>query len=226
MNLPFSRDALFAVFAAYNEAVWPMQLVWLSAAMAAAALTTTPQRLKGRAVSAVLAALWAWMGLVYHLEYFSAINPTAWWFGGVFMLGAGAFAWFGVRHDGLRYETLTASAGSAARTRLLAGWGLVILALFVYPMIGVAMGQRFPASPTFGLPCPTTVYTIGMLVLAGPTVPRVMFVVPLLWAIVGSLAAFTLGVTQDLVLLVAAAIALVVMGGAASVPPRSASARR
>jgi hypothetical protein len=228
MNLPFSRDAFFAVFATYNDAVWPMPLLWLAIGMAAAALTRTPQAFTGRAVAAVLAALWAWMGSVYHLQYFSQISAVAWWFGAVFVLAAMAFAWFGVWHNGLRFDAARAGGGMPPRVRATAGWGLVIIALFVYPMIGVALGHRFPAAPTFGAPCPSTVYTIGLLVLAGPNVPRVLFAVPLLWAVVGSLAGFSLGVTQDLVLLVAAAVALLVMvkGRAAAVPPHSASASR
>jgi Family of unknown function (DUF6064) len=227
MNLPFSREAFFAVFANYNDAVWPMPLLWLALGMAAAALTKTPNAFTGRAVATVLAALWAWMGIVYHLQYFSQINPIAWWFGAVFVLAAAAFAWFGVWHDGLRFDAASAGGGMPPRVRATAGWGLVIIALFVYPMIGVALGHRFPAMPTFGAPCPSTVYTIGLLVLAGPNVPRVLFVVPLLWAAVGALGAFTLGVTQDLVLLVAAAVALLVMvRGRAAAAPHSASASR
>jgi hypothetical protein len=143
MNLPFSRDAFFAVFATYNDAVWPMPLLWLALGMAAAALTRTPQAFTGRAVAAVLAALWAWMGGVYHLQYFSQISPAAWWFGAVFVLAAMAFAWFGVWHNGLRFDAASAGGGMPPRVRATAGWGLVIIALFVYPMIGVALGHRF-----------------------------------------------------------------------------------
>src|SRR6478735_636787 len=49
-----------------------------------------------------------------------------------------------------------------------------------------------PAVPTFGLPCPTTIFTIGVLLFAKAPVPRSAFIVPVLWALVGSTAAFTL----------------------------------
>jgi hypothetical protein len=48
-------------------------------------------------------------------------------------------------------------------------------------------------------------------------------VAPLLWTVLGTLTALALGFTQDLMLPAAAAVALLVTG-AASVPPNSASA--
>jgi hypothetical protein len=60
--------------------------------------------------------------------------------------------------------------------------------------------------PTFGLPCPTTLFTIGLLACLVPPYPRSTLVVPVLWCLVGAQAAFLLGVPQDLGLLVAAAV--------------------
>jgi len=62
--------------------------------------------------------------------------------------------------------------------------------------------------PTFGLPCPTTIFTIGLLMFACSPVPRSVFVVPVLWSLVGATAAFSLGVWQDLGLVAAAAVGL------------------
>ncbi|WP_414541485.1 DUF6064 family protein [Nostoc sp. CCY0012] len=30
----------------------------------------------------------------------------------------------------------------------------------MYPLIGYALGRIFPTSPTFGVPCPTTIFTV------------------------------------------------------------------
>ncbi|MEW6684388.1 MAG: DUF6064 family protein [Nitrospirota bacterium] len=51
-------------------------------------------------------------------------------------------------------------------------------------------------------------FTIGLLLFAEPPVPRIVFVVPVLWAAVGSLAAFWLGVFEDLALIIAGVIGL------------------
>jgi hypothetical protein len=57
--------------------------------------------------------------------------------------------------------------------------------------------------PTFGVPCPTTILTIGFLLAADSPVPRLVTVVPILWALVGGSAALLFDVRADLMLWVA-----------------------
>lgn len=65
--------------------------------------------------------------------------------------------------------------------------------------------------PTFGLPCPTTVFTIGLLAFLKRPYPRSVFIVPILWCLVGFQAAFLLGVPQVLGLLVAGVIGAILL---------------
>ena len=83
-------------------------------------------------------------------------------------------------------------------------------ALVVYPAIGYGLGHRYPAMPTFGVPCPTTIFTLGLLLFADRP-PWLVYVVPLLWSAVGSLAALRLGVYEDLALLAGGFVALAFM---------------
>ena len=62
--------------------------------------------------------------------------------------------------------------------------------------------------PTFGLPCPTTIFTIGLLCFAVQPLPRSPLIGPLLWCLVGAQAAFFLGVQPDLGLIVAGAVSV------------------
>jgi hypothetical protein len=103
--------------------------------------------------------------------------------------------------------------------RRWAGWALIAYALIAYPLLGHAFGHRYPALPTFGLPCPTTIFTFGVLLLAAA--PRALFVVPLAWSAIGSVAAFRLGVVQEYGLLAAGLIGL----AAVLQPSRTATAR-
>jgi hypothetical protein len=68
--------------------------------------------------------------------------------------------------------------------------------------------------PLFGVPCPTTLFTIGALLIARDAVPRTFAIIPLAWAIVGGSAAFLFGITTDLVLLLAGVLLLVSTMGA------------
>ena len=64
--------------------------------------------------------------------------------------------------------------------------------------------------PTFGAPCPTTIFTLGLLLWAEPPVPRGAVVVPALWAGIGTVGAVVLGVPEDFGLTIAAVIAILV----------------
>ena len=80
---------------------------------------------------------------------------------------------------------------------------LISYALMVYPLLGVLFGHVYPAAPTFGAPCPTTIFTFGVLFLLREPFPRYVLVIPILWAGIGGSAAFSLGVAEDYGLIVA-----------------------
>ena len=63
-----------------------------------------------------------------------------------------------------------------------------------------AGGHAFPALPTFGVPCPTTILTIGFLFAADAETPRAIAAIPLAWALIAGSAALTLGVVPDVML--------------------------
>jgi hypothetical protein len=72
----------------------------------------------------------------------------------------------------------------------------------------LALGHRYPETPTFGVPCPTAILTIGALITARP-IPVALAIVPALWAFIGGSAAWLLAVPADYVLLGAGALLVV-----------------
>lgn len=202
MPLPFTVDEFFDVFAQYNEAVWPGQVALLAVAVAAVVLVITPVRWSGVGVSAILAFLWAWLALAYHFAFFTRINPLAHVFAVVSLLGAAVFLWQGVFRRRLRFARVGGWRGAAGAT-------LIFFALAVYPAWSSQAGHDYPHMPTFGLPCPTTIFSIGLLAFLVPPYPRSPFLVPVLWCFVGVQAAFLLGVRQDLALIVAGLVGIV-----------------
>jgi len=202
--LPFTSGQFFGVFAAYNNAVWPAQIFLVALAALALAFVAFPRPWSGRGVSVILAVLWAWLAMAYHIAYFASINPLAYVFAAVSAAGAAVFIWQGVIRRTLRFKF-------ARSARAAVGVVLIVFALFIYPAWSVYSGHAYPALPTFGLPCPTTFFTIGLLALLVRPYPRSVLVVPVLWSLVGLQAAFLLGVWQDLGLLVAATIGAVLI---------------
>jgi len=198
MELPFTRSEFFAVFASYNDAVWPAQIAVAGAALAAVWAAWTG---RSRATTWLLALLWAWMGAVYHWAFFLRVNPAAVLFGAAFLAQAVLFAGAAMARRA-RFAAVGGWRGAA-------GWVLVAFAAVIYPLWGLAAGHAPQELPVLGVPCPTTILTLGLLfwVPGGP--PRWLLVIPVLWTLVGGSAAFVLGVPQDLGLLVAGALAAI-----------------
>lgn len=217
MSLPFSIEEFFGVFRAYNEALWPAPVVLVALALAAIALVLRPGRASGVAIAAILAVLWTWLATAYHLAFFTRINPLAWGFAALSLAGAATFAWHGIVRRRLRFAW-------RGDLRALVGIALIVFALVVYPAWSWIAGHHYPSVPTFGLPCPSTIFTIGLLAFLEAPYPRGVFVVPLAWCLIGGQAAFLLGVHQDLGLVVAgiAGVVLMARSGAAAVSAETA----
>jgi Family of unknown function (DUF6064) len=202
MNIPFTLEAFYGVFKAYNNAVWPMQFPLLALSVLAVVLLLRQRSYSNVAISIILALLWVWQALAYHLAFFITINPLAYGFAALFIAGAATFFWQGVVTKKLTFKITTG-------WRMWAGWSLIIFSLLLYPAWTYFSGHRYPAFPTFGLPCPTTLFTIGLLAFLVRPYPRSVFVVPVLWCFVGSQAAFVFDVQADLGLIVAGILGFV-----------------
>ena len=84
MQLPFTTEQFFDLFAAYNGALWPAAVALWTASVAICALRLSSCRPGDRWISALLAAHWAWSALAYQVAFFTRINPAAWLFAALF----------------------------------------------------------------------------------------------------------------------------------------------
>ena len=141
MTLPFSTDQFFGVFAAYNQAIWPVPVV----------------------------------------AYLQGL----------------LFFWKGGCRGALVFRFQKDLVG-------LLGLLFIVYAAVLYPLFGYMLGHTYPHAPMFGVaPCPTTIFTLGLLLWAEPQVPIALLVIPLLWTLIGSIAVLVCGVTEDFGLFVA-----------------------
>lgn len=95
MKMPFTTEQFFDLFRSYNEAVFPLQIVFYSLGILFAALTFIRKPWINITISAGLSLLWFWMALVYHLLFFSTINKAAYAFGIAFIIQALLLGWYG-----------------------------------------------------------------------------------------------------------------------------------
>jgi hypothetical protein len=195
MNTPFTMEQFFGVFAQYNTTVWPVQVVIYLLALAALFLAIRKTSYSDRIISVILALFWLWMGVIYHLIFFTAINPLAYAFGGLFILQGLLFLGSGTFRRKLSF-------GPAADVYGWAGGFFLLYGLLIYPLLGYFLGHVYPHSPTFGLPCPTTIFTFGLLLWTNKRVPKYLLVIPVLWSFVGFGAALQWHVLEDIMLLI------------------------
>ena len=194
MQLPFTKEQFFDLFAAYNEALWPALIALWIASVVVSLLLLSSRRPPDRWISALLAAHWAWSGLAYHAAFFTRINPAAWMFAMLFLVQAALFFWVGIVQRRLSFAPWRNGWAPVA-------WLFVAYSL-VYPAINAVQHLSVSRIPTFGVPCPTTIFTAGVLMLAAPRSWR-LSIVPVIWSLIGGSAAFLLDVRADYALPIA-----------------------
>jgi Family of unknown function (DUF6064) len=205
MNPPFTIADFLAVFAAYNAAIWPFHLVAYPLGLVAIVAIFVPRPGLVRLALAALAVLWAFTGIGYHLMFFSRINPIAPVFAAFFVLQAVLLTASAIRPGDLRLHL-------GQDFRSVAGLVTIIYALAVYPVLGIWAGHGLMAGPMFGVaPCPTTIFTIGIMLIARGAWVIWLSIIPILWSLIGLAAAIQLGIPEDLAMPVAGAVLAAVL---------------
>jgi len=197
LRLPFSVEEFLGVFQSYNLAVWPMQIVAYLAGAFVVFLAIIQPKHKDRLIAAILSLMWIWNGAIYHIVFFSVINKAAFLFGALFIVQGLLFFWRGVVKNDLLF-------GFSKDGYSLTGGLFILYAMVIYPLLGYLAGHAWPHSPMFGIaPCPTTIFTFGLLLLTHGRLEKYFLAIPLMWAVVGLSAAVNLRIYEDFGLLIA-----------------------
>ena len=201
MKLPFTTEQFMKVLEDYNLSVWPMQIVCNLLALLVIILPIRKNQKADNFISLILAFFWIWMGIMYHYAFFTTINKAAYVFAGIFVLQGILFFYIHFFKQGLSFRFSNDLYG-------LTGSLFMVYALIIYPVLGYFSGHIYPSSPTFGLPCPTTIFTFGILLWSGKKLPVVLLLIPLIWSVIGFSASFFLGILEDIGLIVSALLFL------------------
>jgi hypothetical protein len=208
VDLPFTVDQFLAVFERYNRAIEPAPIFAYALGAVTLVFACRGGRESGRFVLGALALFWAVGGAGYHLAFFREINPAAVGFGVLFLAQAALLLVHALRREPPAFHVHRS-------VRSYAALALAFYALALYPRLGAAAGHGYPRAPVFGIaPCPTTIFTIAVLLLADPRPSAVLLVIPFTWSLVGLSAALQLGMVEDYGLAAAGAVtaALAVAG--------------
>jgi hypothetical protein len=145
-------------------------------------------------------------GAFYHLAFFSRINTAAYVFGTVFILQGIFFL-----VETFKRKKVEFSLHGSFRGYL--GYFLILFGLVIYPLIHFMIERSWVETISLGLPCPSTIFTFGFLLLTDRKMSKYLLIIPSLWAVAGLSAAVNFGVYQDFMMMAAAIIANVTLIG-------------
>jgi hypothetical protein len=204
MQTTIAHPDFLPMFESVNRDLWPLQVITLLIGMAMAIAAIRKSRIADRLSAAALGSIWIFAGAVFHGAYFRPIYEPASPFAVLWIIQGVLFIVLGVFRPRLSF---TASRDGYAAF----GFLLIAYALLAYPLLGYLLRSDFAYATWFGpFPCPVAVFTIGMLLLTDDRVPKVLVIVPLLWAVTGFVP-ISWGVTEDMGLLVGGTIGMVLL---------------
>jgi len=201
--MPFSQEQFFNVFLRYNTSIFPFQIIIFIAGIFCLLLILLKSRYAEKITSYVLVILWLWTGIVYQIIFFSKINKAAIAFGTLFILQSLFFLIEFVFKKKLEFNYEN-------KFNIFAGYFLILFGLIFYPLIGLYSGKEIGYIISFGLPCPSVIFTFGIIILSRKNYTLYKLIIPVIWAFIGFFATFKFGVYQDIMLPVSAVMAIVI----------------
>lgn len=201
MKIPFTTEQFFEVIEKYNLAVFPAQLVLLLLGILSVILLHSKKESGNKLIGSFLGVLWIWTGVAYHLVFFTEINKAAYFFGGFFVL-QGLFFFIETFRKKLEF------AFNGRFTDYVAYFFLVF-GIVIYPVLLYLLENSLHTTITLGLPCPSTIFTFGLLILTSSKLSKYLLIIPTVWTIIGTGAAINFGVYPDYLMPITALIALI-----------------
>jgi hypothetical protein len=201
--LLFSPRTYYRLFELYNTDLWPAHVLALAAGLGILASMVRDGGRWRSAASLLLAACCVWVAWAFLLGRYATINWAATWFAGLFAVQAVLLVLAGAGGG---------TAGSQPRPRRAGAITLLVFALAVYPLIGVAVGRPWTQAEVFAMaPDPTALGTLGFALLA-PTAGRrwLLLAIPLLWCAISGATLWTMEAPEAPVLPAAGLVALIV----------------
>lgn len=184
----------------YNEAVWPLQIVTLTAGVALVLVARRTGSSPARTIPLTLAALWLFVAYAFHLRRYAAINWAADYFAIAFIAQALLLAWSGVT-GALRFGINTSWRQGAALA-------IVAFALVGVPLLERQSGRNWRELEAFGTsPDPTALGTLGILLVARDP-PWMLLAIPLAWCVINGAFQWTVGFKDAIALPLIALMAL------------------
>jgi hypothetical protein len=191
-------EQLLEVFSAYNQMIWPFQIVAYVLGFLAIIFGFKKSLLATRITTAVLAFFWLWVSILFWYPSAQQGFSPGYIFSVVFLVQGILFSYFLVKPK-LRFGTYSVSY-------TWIGLICIFYAMFGYFLFGILIDHVYPQTPPFGLtPCPLIIFTFGILMLSSQKIPKILLVIPFLFSLSG-IFGITIGIWEDIGLILASFI--------------------
>ncbi len=136
--LLFSPRTYYRLIERHNVGVWPAQLVTIGLGLGILWLLRRPAPARARAISAVLAILWAWVAWMFVWRRYAGINWAAGYFVWLFVVEVALLTWIGVVRG---RPGIPGRAGCDRRARPGSGRGVGADLSVACPARGTGLGR-------------------------------------------------------------------------------------
>jgi len=196
-------EQLLDAFAAYNQQIWPIHIIAYVLGVIAVFLAFKKPHWVSRVIFGVLAFFWVWVALLFWL-------PSA---GQGFTIGYAFLVLFLV--EGILFLIQAVKTritfGAHNKVQTVAGLTMIFYTMVGYPLIGILVGHNYPQAAFIGLfPCPLTLFTFGLLLLANSAVPLYLLIIPSFWGLSGVLW-ISIGMWEDVGMVLGSLVSIVLI---------------
>ena len=199
----FTIEKFLVILENYNLDIWPLQIVSYILGFAVIVLAVKRTRLSNRVISLILSFFWLWSGIVFCILYWSKSFKLAYIFG-ILLIIQGLIFFYSFLKENISFS-YTWNWHSAM------GIILIFYAMVAYLLIGLFIGHTYPQSFPFGLvPCPTAIFTLGILLWTDKKLPKHIIIIPTLRSLVGIIAIIK-GIYEDIGLFVLGLTAVILI---------------
>lgn len=196
-------EQLLEAVAAYNQAIWPMQIIGYVLAGITVFLAFKKPVWVSRINFAVLAFFWLWVALMYWIASAGPGFPIGYVFLLFFLIEGGLFLLQAIKPK--------LAFGTYNQLHTIGGLTMILYTMFGYPLLAIFLDHPYPQASLIGLtPCPLTLYTFGLLLLTRSAIPVHVLIIPLFWTVSGALW-ISIGMWEDVGMVLGGIIAFVLI---------------
>jgi len=201
--LSFSIEEFLLVLESYNLAIWPFQIFAYVLVILALYFSFKPTKYSQKIVLGILSFLWLFTGIVFCFFYWAPSHIFGYIFGTFCVLQGSLFLYSISRSD--------ITIGPTNKTDTIIGILFILYAIIGYQIFGYYLGHIYPKFFAVGLvPCPTTIFTIGIFLIILKKIPIKYLVIPLVISLGGFLAAYN-GIYEDIGLIIVGIIGTILI---------------